>query len=136
MQLLKTMSQLFKPETNADSSKPAASPARVTYVTPVADILETKDGFVLEAEMPGVNREGLQVTIDRGELTIVGRRTAYQTSGTTLHRESRADDYRRVFEIDSSIDTDRITAKIESGILTLNLPKTEAVKPRTIEVTD
>jgi len=56
--------------------------------------------------------------------------------GKALYRESRSQDYRRVFEIDSSIDTTRIGAKIEQGILTLSLPKAEAVKPRKIVVND
>ncbi len=133
MNLLKAMSQLVKPE-----SKPATSPengaSRVSYVTPLANILETKDGYVLEAEMPGVAKDGLEVTVDNGQLTIVGRRANYATTGHTLYRETRAHDYRRVFEIDPSIDTGRITAKVEQGVLTLTLPKAEAVKPRKIAV--
>ena len=56
--------------------------------------------------------------------------------GTLLYRESRSLDYRRVFEIDSSIDTGKITAKIDQGVLKLHLPKSEAVKPRRIAVTE
>lgn len=125
------MTQLLKPETKAP-----AAPERVTYVTPLANILETKDGYVLEAEMPGVTKDGLEVTVENGQLTLFGRRTVYTSSGTTLYRESRDHDFRRVFEIDPEIDSSRITAKIEQGILTLHLPKAEAVKPRRIAVTD
>jgi len=110
--------------------------SRVSYLTPLANILETTDGYVLEAEMPGVNKDGLQITVDNGELVILGRRTGYESPGTQLYGETRAVDYRRAFEIDPSIDSARITAKMEQGVLTLTLPKAESVKPRKIVVTD
>ena len=110
--------------------------ARESYLTPLANIVETKDAYVVEAELPGVGKDGLEVTVENGELTIIGRRGSYTGGGKALYRESRSQDYRRVFEIDSSIDTTRIGAKIEQGILTLSLPKAEAVKPRKIVVND
>ena len=73
---------------------------------------------------------------ENGELAIVGRRADKVLPGTALYRESRPRDYRRVFDLDPSIDTGRITAKMEQGILKLTLPKTEEVKPRRIQVTD
>jgi HSP20 family protein len=109
---------------------------RVSYVTPVANILETGDSYLLEAEMPGVTKEGIEVTVDNGELIIVGRRADKETPGTALYRESRPLDYRRVFDLDPSIDTSKISAKMEQGILKLTLPKAEQVKPRRIQVTD
>jgi len=109
---------------------------RVNYVTPVANILETGDGYILEAEMPGVGKDGLEVTVENGELAIVGRRADRDLPGEALYRESRPLDFRRVFDLDPSIDTAKITAKMEQGILTLTLPKAEQVKPRRIEVTD
>jgi HSP20 family protein len=122
------MNELTKNETQSNGN------ARESYLTPLANIVETKDAYVVEAELPGVGKDGLEVTVENGELTIVGRRGAYTGSGKTLYRESRSRDYRRVFEIDSSIDTTRIGAKIEQGVLTLSLPKAEAVKPRKIVV--
>lgn len=107
---------------------------RVNYLTPLANILESKDGYVLEAEMPGVNKDGLEITVENGELTIVGRRAAVEARGRELYRESRATDFRRSFELDPSIDTTKISAKIDQGVLTLSLPKAEAVKPRKIAV--
>jgi len=103
------------------------------YVTPDVNILETADAYVLEAELPGVNKDGLNVSIEEGVLTVVGRRQT-STEATALYRESRAADYRRVFQLDPSIETDRIAAKIEQGILTVTLPKAEKAKPRQITV--
>ncbi len=135
MQLLKAMSQLLKPESKEVAPQPNGG-TRVSYVTPLANIVETSDGYVLEAEMPGVPKDGLEITVENGELTILGHRAPVDSKGTTLHRESRAQDYRRVFEIDVSIDTAHVTAKIDNGVLTLHLPKADAVKPRRIAVTD
>jgi len=109
---------------------------RMTFVTPVANILETTDGYTLEAEMPGVSKDGIEVTVENGELILVGRRTDKDMPGEPLYRESRPLDYRRVFDLDPSINTGKITAKMDQGILTLTLPKTEEVKPRRIQVTD
>ena len=109
---------------------------RVSYLTPLANIVESSDGYVLQAEMPGVTKEGLEITVENGELVIFGRRNVAQPRGREVYRESRGLDYRRVFELDPSIDTPRIVAKIEQGVLHLTLPKAESVKPRTINVTD
>ena len=109
---------------------------RVSYVTPVANILETGDGYILEAEMPGVGKDGLEVTVENGELVIIGRRADKETPGQALYRESRLLDFRRVFDLDPSIDTAKISAMMDEGILTLTLPKAEQVKPRRIQVTD
>ena len=108
----------------------------MSYLTPLANILETADGYVLEAEMPGVTKDGLEITVENGELVILGRRNAYESPGTQLYGESRHVDFRRAFEIDPSIDATRISAKMDQGVLTLTLPKAEAVKPRKIVVTD
>lgn len=107
---------------------------RSEYLIPAANILETKDGYVLEAEMPGVSKDGLEVTVENGELTILGRRSAAKVEGREVYRESRNFDFRRSFELDPSIDTTKISAKIDQGVLTLQMPKTEAVKPRKISV--
>jgi len=125
-------STLNKPTSQNDVAQNGGN--RVNYVTPLANILESKDGYLLEAEMPGVNKDGLEVTVENGELTIVGHRATVENRGREVYRESRAFDYRRAFELDPSIDTTKITAKIDQGVLTLHLPKAESVKPRKITV--
>ena len=104
------------------------------FVAPEVNIFETKDGYALEAEMPGVAKAGLEITLEDNELTIVGHRKHDGPQGQTLFQESRAADYRRVFELDPAIDSGKISAKIEQGVLTLTLPKSEKVKPRKIAV--
>jgi len=107
---------------------------RPNFVAAPVNILETKDGYVLEAEMPGVSKEGLQVTLEGNEITIVGRRSDETVRGEALFRESHRADFQRVFQLDPAIDTTKIEAKMDQGLLTLTLPKSEKVKPRKIEV--
>lgn len=104
------------------------------YVSPEVNIFETKDGYLLEAEMPGVNKEGLEITLEGNELTIVGHRNVPAMNGETLFSESRNADYRRVFELDPAIDTAKVSARVDQGVLFLTLPKSEKVKPRKIAV--
>jgi len=104
------------------------------FVSPAVNIFETKDGYVLEAEMPGVNKQGLEITLEGTEITITGRRQAEALPGTALFRESSTRGYRRVFELDPAIDRQKISAVMEQGVLTLTLPKSEQVKPRRITV--
>jgi HSP20 family protein len=105
-----------------------------SFVTPVASVVEDGEGYTLRVEMPGVNKEGLEISMEGNELTIVGRRSLPAIEGTLIHRESRRENYRRAFEIDPSIDANKIAAKIDQGVLTLILPKAEQVKPRKITV--
>ena len=104
------------------------------YVVPEVNIFENKDGYVLEAEMPGVNKDGLEITLEGTELTLVGRRSTPPLSGMPVFRESSCASFRRVFELDPAIDAGKISAKVEQGILTLTLPKSEQVRPRRITV--
>lgn len=107
---------------------------REEYVAPNVNIFETKDGYVLQAEMPGVSKDGLEITLEANEITITGRRAPETVAGEPLFRERHTADYRRVFELDPAIDSAKISAKVEQGILTLTLPKSEQVKPRRITV--
>jgi HSP20 family protein len=109
-------------------------PTREDYVAPEVNIFETKDGYVLEAEMPGVGKEGLEITLDGNELTLIGRRAEEVAHGEPLFQERRLADFRRVFELDPAIDTKKISARMDQGVLTLTLPKSERVKPRKITV--
>lgn len=115
-------------ETNPVAERP------IDFVTPEVNIYETRDGYMVEAEMPGVNKQGLEITLEGNEITIVGRRNEETFPGQLLFRESRPAAYKRVFELDPAIDTSKIRAAMDQGVLKLTLPKTENVKPRRIQV--
>ena len=104
------------------------------FITPPSSVTEIADGYMLEIEMPGVKKDGLDISFENNELTITGRRSLPRVEGTLIHRESRPENFRRVFELDPSIDAEKISAKIDQGLVTLTLPKAEHVKPRRIAV--
>jgi len=107
------------------------------YLSPAVDIRETKEAYVLEAEMPGVTKNGLEITLEGNVLTFIGRRgQSAPPNAELVYRESAEADFRRVFELDPAIDPVRIDAKMDQGVLTLTLPKIEKVKPRKITVSD
>jgi HSP20 family protein len=103
-------------------------------VAPPASVIEAADGYTLEVEMPGVNKDGLDISVENNELTVIGRRSLSTVKGTLIHHESRPESFRRTFELDPSIDADKINARIEQGLVTVTLPKAEDVKPRKIAV--
>lgn len=105
-------------------------------LVPDVNIYEKPEEYVLEAEMPGVSRAGLEVILENSVLTIVGRRSADPLPGNALYRESRVADFRRSFEIDPLIDAGRINARLDQGLLTLRLPKVPQAKPRRIAIAD
>jgi HSP20 family protein len=104
------------------------------FVAPPASVIEAGDGYTLEVEMPGVTKDGLDISVETNELTIIGRRSLPVVQGTLIHHESRPENFRRTFELDPSIDANKISAMIEQGFATLTLPKAEHVKRRKITV--
>lgn len=121
-------------EKNQERSSQSQQAAARPFITPEVNIYETKDGYLLEAEMPGVNKGGLELTLENNTLTLVGRRKDRPVTGHVIQIESRPADFRRVFELDPAVETTRISARMEQGLLTVELPKAEAVKPRRVKV--
>jgi HSP20 family protein len=102
-------------------------------IRPASSVIHRQDGVIIECDMPGVARDGINLTVDNDVLTIKGRRTKTQP-GSLLHRESSALDFARSFSLDGGFDAGRIQARAESGVLRVFLPKAEAAKPRQIPV--
>jgi HSP20 family protein len=122
------MNTLTRENRNADRAQTEQ------FVAPPASVIEAGDGYMLEVEMPGVNKDGLDISVENNELTVTGRRSLPVVEGMLIHHESRPENFRRTFELDPSIDANNISAKIEQGLATLTLPKAEHVKPRKITV--
>ena len=78
---------------------------------------ENGDSYMLELEMPGVSKDGLEISIENNELSIVGRRSNPSIQGTLLHRESRPHNYRRTFEIDPTSTLDPYSAGLRRRLL-------------------
>jgi HSP20 family protein len=104
------------------------------FVMPPANISATENEYYVEVDMPGVDKEGLEITVEGNELTIIGRRKSEIPDSQACYCESARADYRRVLELGPDVDTSRISAEMKQGVLRLRLPKSEKAKPKHIEV--
>jgi HSP20 family molecular chaperone IbpA len=105
------------------------------WYRPNVDIIEKQTELLLLADMPGLGSDLIDIRFEDGMLTIHGRVPPRQTADARyLLQEYGVGDFYRTFRVSEEIDASRITAEYASGVLTLHMPKTEAVKPRTIAV--
>ena len=102
---------------------------------PLVDIVERNDELTLLADVPGAAAGDVDVSFEDGLLTIHARvNPRYDESTQFLRTEYGVGDYDRTFQIGETIDPSKITAQYSDGVLTLHLPKTEAIRPRKIQV--
>jgi len=119
-------------------ARDAARPEQIrqgSHVHPPVDVIRREDELLLRADMPGVAPDGIDVRFENGILILAGkaRERAEQAKGE-LFREFVPMDYYREFTVGEGVDREKITADYDAGVLTLHLPKSEATKPRRIEV--
>lgn len=116
---------------NRDEQSPVAR--QVPTVTPSVDIFENDDEILLYADMPGVDKEAIAINLENGRLTINGHRSV-TGDGQVQFEEFGEVEYERAFSVPQGIDISKVKANMTNGVLSLHLPKSEAVKPRQIEV--
>jgi HSP20 family molecular chaperone IbpA len=119
------------------NQSPARSGSREAgpTVKPRYEINETDEAYDLTVQLPGVARDGLELTVEAGEFRVVGRRAWKQPEDwTALYREASSAPYELVLTHDNAIDPDQISATLKDGVLTVSLPKAAALKPRKIAV--
>ncbi|MFV2065451.1 MAG: Hsp20/alpha crystallin family protein [Pirellulales bacterium] len=102
--------------------------------SPRVDILETDEELVLYGDLPGVAAETLDIQFENGVLTIHGKVDRRHGDISFLYGEYGIGDFYRTFNVSEAIDSTKITAELKNGVLKVQLPKTDAVKPRRIEV--
>jgi HSP20 family protein len=120
----------------ARGTSPAAEPqpAQPT-LRPAYEIRETPEAYGLTVYLPGVAKDGLEMTVEKDQVRILGRRGWKQPQGwTQLYRESADVPFELVLRHENTIDGDKVHAEIRDGVLRASLPKAEAVKPRRVEV--
>lgn len=104
-------------------------------VKPAYELKESNDAWGLTVHLPGVAKDGLELSVEEGLITIRGRRAWQQPKDwTLLYRESVDAPFLLELEHDNSVDVDKIHAELKEGVLRVSLPKAEAVKPRRITV--
>jgi HSP20 family molecular chaperone IbpA len=116
-----------------EKAQEATRPTRAFL--PTTDIFETEDALTMVLEMPGVDRDNIEVSVENGMLTVEGKINFDKYEGLQpVYSEYNIGPYRRTFQISSRIDQDKISAEMRDGVITLVLPKSEEAKPRRIEV--
>lgn len=105
----------------------------IPALAPLVDIYENDDEILLYADMPGVDKKDITVNIDNGKLSLSGVRKI-ETTGAVQWEEFGNVEYRRTFSVPQTIDVDKINAELKDGVLRLHLTKSEAAKPKQIEI--
>lgn len=109
--------------------------ATAQTLRPAYRIQENTDAFTATVHLPGVTKDGLEISADGDEITIVGKRGwKAPDSWTSVYRESANADFSLTLSHETSVNVDKIGAELRDGVLTLTLPKAEALKPRKIAV--
>ena len=113
----------------------ATEPTRETPVyTPRFDIVETESELTLYGDLPGVQRDQIDIRYENEQLVIHGKVTDRCAGTAFLRQEYGIGDFQRSFRIGETIDAGKINAELRNGVLAVHLPKTDAIRPRRIEV--
>jgi len=104
-------------------------------LAPAVDIYENAQGITVQADMPGVSKDGLSIQADRNSLVIEGNAVIDMPDGMeAIYADVQATRYRRSFALSGELDTERIEASLKDGVLTLRIPKRAEFRPRKVEV--
>jgi len=120
----------------------ADAPSRTQLWLPPIDLYETEKAFVIEADLPGVHQENVEINFDRGTLTISGTRGATLPSQENRDSQLRgfsaeriSGNFSRSIRLPQHVDADRIEATFAQGVLSLKVPKSQGALPRKIAIT-
>lgn len=102
---------------------------------PLADLEETDDAYVVEVDLPGVNKDDITVELNTGELAVHGEIKEKERTGVLRSRTRRSGQFDYRVTLPQDTDEEHITAELADGVLTVKVPKAEKAKPRRIEVT-
>jgi len=104
-------------------------------ISPLVNVFETEDDFILSANLPGVERKNIKLKLEGQNLIIIGK-IDYQSkiNRNYILQESEIGNYYRSFKIADTIDTSKIEAKYDNGQLLIKLAKSEKIKPKTIKI--
>lgn len=106
---------------------------RIPTVRPLVDIFESEEEILLQADMPGVNTDDITINVDNGKLYLSGLRHT-EAKGAATWEEFGDLEFNRTFSVPQSIDVEKVNAELTDGVLKLHLPKSEASRPRRIEI--
>jgi HSP20 family protein len=116
------------------------SPSRTANAStpwvPALDVYEQKDNYLVQVELPGVNKDDVKLSLEQGTLTITGERKGdvKEETAEAYHVERFQGRFQRTVNLPESIASDKVTAQYKDGVLTVTLPKREEAKPRQIDI--
>lgn len=132
---LATLSNLFDDLMNRNVFE-AAGRQLTGNAWPRVDITEGEKNYLIRADVPGLDKKEISVTVDNGVLTIEGEKKQERKTdeGCYYHFERSFGKFSRSFALSEDVDSEHIEAKMENGVLELSIPKTEKARPKAIEV--
>lgn len=120
---------------NTAAPKPAETPRNEAALMPPVDVIEDASGITLYADLPGVPKDRLSLQVEADTLTIEGEVALDIAEGMeATHAEMSVPRYRRVFTLSRELDTDKVSAEFNHGVLKLRIPKAEHAQPRKVEI--
>jgi len=122
------MDQVFR-----EFDESASRQVRASY--PRASLRDTREAFILNAEVPGLSETDIQISATMDSLTVAGERKAAAPEGYAVHRQERgALRFARSFTLPSKIDVEKVSASVKNGVLTVTMPKHPESQPKAITV--
>lgn len=109
-------------------------PEKPQYFQPSTDVRETKEQIIIQFDMPGVSKDNVDLTVEKGTLIVTGKADPEET-GQVVYRETNVGDYQRTFSLSDNVDTEGIIADMKAGVLTVRIAKAEKAKPKRIAIT-
>lgn len=120
---------------NTAVTKPVETPRDAAALMPLVDVIEDASGITLYADLPGVPKDRLNLQVEADTLTIEGEVVLDMPEGMeATHAEMSVPRYRRVFTLSRELDTDKVSAEFNYGVLKLRIPKAEHAQPRKVEI--
>jgi len=129
-----TENTLTAPVKNHAGNRNVEATRNSNYFTPRVDIVETDAELLLYADMPGVRPDSVDLRYENGELILRGKVDKTEVKGNLVFGEYDVGDFYRVFQVHETINASKIDAEFKNGVLTVHLPKQEAVKPKQVAI--
>ena len=101
---------------------------------PLADVEETDDAYIIEVELPGVDEADVNIEINGRELTVTGELKEKERKGILRRRTRRVGEFQYAVTLPGDIDAENVTARIENGLLSITVPKSQRTRPRRIAI--
>ncbi len=129
------MAEKSKEIAKRNTSEPAKTEERERFIRPRTTVYELDNAVKILMDVPGVSKENLEISYNRGELTVIGRRESWDREKMRPVYIERFDGgFKRIFAIDDTLDASKIEAKLNNGVLEIVIPKVEAKQPKKIEI--